>query len=109
MSSICVNYLEFVWSKQLVRRSARIQHSNCYRWIASLVFVQLVNVWRNDSVGIDPAAIHGMHSTTGQAKVRVVRMPLCIWANGLDSIWPGEMGSSRLESHARIFAMHHRP
>lgn len=109
MSSICVNYLEFVWSMRLVRRSARIQYSNCCRWIASLVFVLLVNVQRNDSVGIDPIAIPEMHSTTGQAKVRVVRKLLCISANGLDSIWPNEMDSSRLGSRAQIFAMLHHP
>lgn len=72
-----------------------------------MVFVLMVNVWPYDLVDIDPARIPEMLLTIDQAKVPVVRMPLYILANVLDSIWPNEMDSNQLEIHAQIFVAHH--
>lgn len=107
MSSIYANCLEFVWSMRLERRSVQFQHLNCYHWIASLAFVLVVNVWPNDSVDINSTMTRGTNSRIVRAKELAVRRPLCTSANGLDSIWPNEMDSNRLEIHAQIFAAHH--
>lgn len=107
MSSIYVNYPEFVWSMRPPRRSAKIQHLNGYHWVASLAFALVGNGWPCDSAGTNPIMIHGTNLTIVRAKVLAVRMPLCILANELDSIWPNEMDSNRSGIHAPIFAAHH--
>lgn len=67
----------------------------------------MVNVWLNGSAGINLIMIREKTLTIDRAKVLVAPRPLCILANGLDSIWPNGMDSNRPEILGQIFAGHH--